>query len=162
MSRVTAVPEGVDGVAGIVAQLNGLKAQYGRLPAIRSMALRIIAGLGNHDQAGQITKLAGFVRGAVRYVCDPLNLEYIQTPDAMLLEIARNGYVYGDCDDHALLFASLAESIGIPCDIAGVAAPGSVTYDHVIVVAHLEAGIVRRTRGRRQDPAAAGIRRQAD
>lgn len=124
----------------IVATLAQLKDYFGRLPAIRSAALQICGPAANHDQAGQVNALAAFVRGAVVYVSDPVNAEFIQTPDLLLLQINSHGCAYGDCDDHCLLFAALCESLGIPCDIAGVASTGSGAPDHVVVTAHLDAG----------------------
>lgn len=140
ISSVAAVADGAPGIQQIVSTLSGLREYYGRLPAIRAAAVSIVRGVGDHAQAEQVNLLAGFVRGAVRFLCDPLNAEFIQTPDVMLLDIDANGFTYGDCDDHCLLFAALCESIGIPCEIVGVAATGEGLPDHVICVAHLDSG----------------------
>ncbi len=140
VSGVTPLPDGPQGVVDTVQQLARLKTYYGRLPAIRAVALRIVAGTGNHDQAAQVNAIAAFVRGAIDYVCDPLNVEFITTPDVILAQIGRHGFAQGDCDDHALTFASLLESIGIAADVVGVAAIAGGAPDHVVVVAHLEGG----------------------
>lgn len=140
ISSVSAVAEGAPGIRKIVSTLAQLKEYYGRLACIRAAAVAIIYGVGDHAQAAQVNALAAFVRGGVRFLADPLNSEFIQTPDVMLLEINAGGFTYGDCDDHSLLFASLCESIGIPCDIVGVAATGSGVPDHVITIAYLDAG----------------------
>ncbi len=140
MIAVYQLSPGAAGVDQILATLNLLREHYGRLPAIRAAAICIIRGVGNDDQAAQIHALAQFVRECVRYLSDPINAEFIQTPDRMLLEIAAHGYTYGDCDDHALLFAALAEAIGIPCEIRGVQSGAGPLADHVVTVAHLEAG----------------------
>lgn len=140
VSQVSVVADGVAGIRQIVATLNQLKSYYGRLEVIRMVALRIIAGAGNHDQAAQVTRLASFVRGAIVYVADPLNAEFIQTPDVLLLLIARNGFAQGDCDDHCILFATLCEAIGIPAEVVGVTSQNGTQPDHVIVIAQLDAG----------------------
>lgn len=140
VSSVSRVADGAAGVAEILATLDRLKTHYGRLPAIRAAALLICGPMGNHDQAAQLCALAGFVRSAVTYVADPVNAEFIQTPDVLLLAIHARGRVSGDCDDHCLLFAALCESIGIPATIVGVAAAGAQLADHVIVVVETEAG----------------------
>lgn len=140
LSSASALPDGFDGVAEIVATLARLKNYYGRLPAMRSAALQIAGPSANHDQAAQVNALAGFARGAVIYVSDPVNAEFIQTPDVMLTEINSRGMTHGDCDDHCLLFASLCESVGIRCDIVGVASMQGGPLDHVIVIAYLDAG----------------------
>ncbi len=140
ISSVAAVADGAPGIQQIVSTLSALREYYGRLPAVRAAAVSIIHGVGDADQAEQVNRLAAFVRGAVRFLADPLNAEFIQTPDVMLLAIHANGFTYGDCDDHCLLFACLAESIGIPCEIVAVAASGAGLPDHVICVAHLDSG----------------------
>lgn len=140
ISSVYAVAEGVPGIRQIVSDLAYLKEFYGRLACLRGAAVAIVRGAGNHDQAAQVNALARFVRERVRFLCDPLNCEFVQTPDVMLLDIQANGFTYGDCDDHCLLFASLGEAIGIPCDIVGVAAGGTGVPDHVIAIAYLDAG----------------------
>ncbi len=140
ISSIAAVPDGPAGIQQIVSTLSALREYYGRLPAIRGAAVAIIHGVGDHDQAGQVAALSAFVRQGVRFLSDPLNSEYIQTPDVMLLAIHDNNFTYGDCDDHCLLFACLAESIGIPCEIVAVAASGSGLPDHVICVVHLDSG----------------------
>lgn len=141
ISSVSKIPDGLAGVRQIVGTLNTIKDHYGRLPAIRSIALRIIGRTRDGDQAAQISALARFVREKLVYTADPLNAEFIQTPDLILLQISREGRARGDCDDHCVLFASLAESIGIPCQIAGVrSVPGAALPDHVIVISELENG----------------------
>lgn len=132
------IADGRPGIRRILEVLTRLKEEYGRLPAIRSAALAIASSAIDDDQAGQVNRLAVFVRTALIYVRDPLNLEFVQTPDLLLLAIDRDGFAQGDCDDHVLLFAALAESLAIECDIAGVCSPGAVTEDHVIAVVHLD------------------------
>lgn len=133
------ISAGKPGIADILAYLDALKSAYGANPAIRAAALDIVRTTRNDDQTAHLGRLAKFVRQNVVYVADPINLEFIQTPDKLLLEIARTGRAHGDCDCHVLLFASLCESLGIPCQIAAVIAPNSPgpTPDHVIAVANL-------------------------
>lgn len=113
-----------------------MKEYYGGLPSVRAAALIIAGSQVNNDQTGQVDRLADYVRRAMVYQADPYNAEFTQTPDVLLVQINRRGFARGDCDDHVLLFASLAESLGIYCDIVGVMAPGSSNYDHVIVEAY--------------------------
>jgi transglutaminase-like putative cysteine protease len=134
------VPDGLAGVELIVTRLNQYRELYGRLPGIRAAAVQILDRLNiGESERDQVEGLAYFVRTSVRYVCDPLNAELFQTPDRMLLDIAGQGYTRGDCDDHALLFASLAEAIGIPCEIVAVNTGGALP-DHVVVVAQISTG----------------------
>lgn len=129
------VADGEAGIQQILGTLEQLKNYYGTLPVVRTIALRIANTGIDNDQAAHADRLADFVRGSLIYVADPLNAEWIQTPDVLLLEIAQSGKVSGDCDDHCLLFASLCESIGIPCAIVGVVSIGGDKFDHVICTA---------------------------
>jgi hypothetical protein len=140
ISAWTRAADGDAGIRQILATLANLKSYYSRLPAIRAAALRIAGSDLDNDQLGHVNRLAGFVRGALVYVADPIDAEFITTPDVLLCEIHRSGQVAEDCDGHVLLFTTLCESLGIPCDIAGVCSAGGVTWDHVIAVVRLESG----------------------
>lgn len=130
------IADGEPGIRQIVANLNAAKDHYGSLPAIRSAALAITGPKIDDDDAGNVQKLAAFVRSSVVYVKDPINSELTQTPDVVLLDIHNTGTARGDCDDHVLLFASLVESLGVFCSIVGVKIPGSPTFNHVICIAY--------------------------
>jgi len=130
------ISDGITGVRQIVARLNRMKRYYGQLPAMRAVALGIAGTLVDNDQAGNVARLADYVRRGVVYQTDPFNAEFTQTPDRMLLEINSRGFTHGDCDDHCLLFASMAEALGVQTQIVGVMAPGSDTYNHVICVTY--------------------------
>lgn len=131
---------GMAGTEATLALLTQWKDFYGTLPAIRAAALLIAGGLQDNDPAAQAAQLARFVKVSVVYQQDPVGSELVQSPDVMLAAISNspNGVTHGDCDDHVLLFCALAESLGISCSVAGVAAPGSDRINHVIAVAHLE------------------------
>jgi len=130
------IAEGEAGIRQIVNRLQRMKDYYGALPAIRAAALAIAGTRVNNDQQGHVDRLAEYVRRGVVYQADPYNAEFTQTPDVLLLQINRRGFARGDCDDHVLLFASLAESLGVFTDIVGVVAPGGSTWNHVIVIAY--------------------------
>ena len=134
------IGNGPDGIAATLALLTRWKNYYGTLPVIRRAALVIAGSMEDNDSAQQAATLAQFVRRALVYQTDPVNSEYIQSPDVLLLAIATSpsGTAAGDCDDHVVLFASLAESLGIACDVAGVVSPDAQTVNHVIAVAHLD------------------------
>lgn len=75
-------------------------------PRIRDCASDIIAELPGKCFHAEITYLYLFVRNSIRYQADIVDVETIQTPWETL---ARG---YGDCDDQALLLASLLGSVG--------------------------------------------------
>lgn len=128
------ITDGEPGIRQILQNLQALKNYYGSLPSIRAAALAIGGTRTNNDQLTSALKLADYVKRGLVYQADPFNSELTQTPDVLLLQINRRGYAAGDCDDHVLLFASLAESLGIYTEIVGVKAPGSDAWNHVIVI----------------------------
>lgn len=128
------IAEGEQGIRTILQNLQALKNYYGTLPSIRAAALAIGGTRTNNDQLTSARKLADYVRRGMVYQADPFNAEFTQTPDVLLLQINRQGYAAGDCDDHVLLYAALAEALGIYTEIVGVMAPGSDTWNHVIVI----------------------------
>lgn len=132
------VADGEAGIQQIVGRLAALKNHYGAQPAIRRAAVKIAGGIVNDDDRGNAERLARFVRRALVYVKDPLDAEFIQAPDVLLLEIVAQGRAHGDCDDHVLLYASLAQSLGIPTEIAGVKLPPSPTFNHVIAISDID------------------------
>jgi hypothetical protein len=72
---------------------------------VRNLAVK----LGGRFQAGdfkQARRLYEYVREEINYVCDPLGIEEVQSPETTL---KLGG---GDCDDKAVLLASLLKSIG--------------------------------------------------
>ncbi|MES2367635.1 MAG: transglutaminase-like domain-containing protein [Pseudomonadota bacterium] len=69
-------------------------------------ALQLVSNLTAKDHAAEIAALNIYVRDRIRYVRDVLDCETLQTPQATM-ELGQ-----GDCDDKAILLASLLMSIG--------------------------------------------------
>ncbi len=136
------IGSGPDGTAATLALLTAWKNYYGTLPAIRRAALLIAGSIEDNNQAAQVASLAQFVKQSLVYQADPINSEFVQSPDLLLVAISTSadGVARGDCDDHVLLFCALAESLGIACDAAGVRANGAAVVNHVIAVVHLATG----------------------
>lgn len=89
---------------------------------MRLTALSLIEPLPPQDFAGEILMLSGFVRDDIRYVGDVYGVETLHTPEA-ILEIGQ-----GDCDDKALLLASLLMSIGRKCQFCVLERDGAFCH----------------------------------
>ena len=140
LSAWTPLAPGDAGIRTVLRRLVALKDYYGRLPEIRAAAL-VIAGSGvDHDEMGHVARLFSWVQRKLVYVSDPFNAELIVTPDVLLVEIDRDGSASGDCDDHVLLYAALAESLGIRTTPVAVKTPDSAVWNHVIAVSTLDDG----------------------
>lgn len=99
---------------------------------VRETTVSILRGVGNNDVPNQVKMVADWVRKSVTYVRDPVDGEYIITPDRMLQNWAQYGYMAGDCDDHVVLLNAMLGSIGVPTKAIGVKFGGSKEFNHVI------------------------------
>lgn len=97
---------------------------------IRNLAVAITtkgflngAGLRQKDFEGEARRIHAFVRDQIRYVRDTDGIELLHDP-ATLLQIGA-----GDCDDKAILAASLLGSIGHPTRFVAIALePGRFSH----------------------------------
>jgi PBP1b-binding outer membrane lipoprotein LpoB len=84
--------------------------------SVRDLAIEITKGATSDKDA--VTAIFEYVRDTINYVNDPrvteLDFDYIQEP---LQTVQREA---GDCDDHAVLLASLLEAIGYSTTICFV------------------------------------------
>lgn len=81
-------------------------------PLVRRQALQIVASVDGRNQREQASRLRTWLHAHFRFVRDPAGAELLHAPDLLLQDLARQGYVQGDCDDAAILGAALAKSIG--------------------------------------------------
>jgi hypothetical protein len=101
----------------------------------RNLAVRAVGPFGERgdDQARQAVVIRNWLASVWRFVRDPMNRELGRNTSAMLLEYQDTGTVMGDCDEAAILGASLGLSIGIQptltvLEFEGQEIPG---YSHV-------------------------------
>jgi len=80
-------------------------------PTVRNKTIDVIraAGVPERDKAGEVRAVHEFVKKHLRYVSDPLAVEFLTYPETLLLSRTD-----GDCDDHVMLEAAMLGSIGIP------------------------------------------------
>lgn len=117
----------------IIATLKALSVQFGRDYRIREFTVSLFpSDMGNNSLGRIIRLIASFVRDHVIYVPDPIGTEYIISPLVMIERIQTEGRVYGDCDDHVLLFNAMALSVGYEVRVAGVHLNRRDVFDHVI------------------------------
>ena len=132
----------LSGDAGTYQSLSAMRAAIETdrtSPFVRNAAVQAIAGAPERNFLSEVTGILDYVRERVRYTRDPLDVEYVQTPDFMLRAIRRDGTVSGDCDDSAVLFAALAEAVGYETRFSVLGEAGE-NYAHVIVEVRDNAG----------------------
>jgi len=124
---------GIDNVLEIASKL---VTSYTGRDDLRALALRITRGIRPNRATGlpdlrNVDQIANaiykWITSNINYVRDPWNIERIQSPDVTLRQKA------GDCDDHAILSATLLQTLGIQTGFRIVSRTGR-TYDHIYTV----------------------------
>jgi non-ribosomal peptide synthetase component F len=121
------LPGGATGTSVTLNHMVKLAREGAKDPLVIQTAHALVAGLPQYDRLGEIRALTEFVRDGIRYTNDPLDMELLRTPRAML-EMKT-----GDCDDKATLLAALLRAIGRPSRFIAIAMHGSDLYSHVLV-----------------------------
>ena len=82
-------------------------------PTIRRLALNILEQyqVPSMNYVEEALAIGDYVKNKVRYVRDPDGIEYLQDPIDLVKHI-QEGLAQGDCDDMALLAATLLLSVG--------------------------------------------------
>lgn len=61
------------------------------------------------------------------------NEEVVRTPEFMVLQWERDGFVEGDCDDIATLYAAYLKALGFRCRFVAIRYDGTPDFKHVFV-----------------------------
>lgn len=116
----------------ILSVLSKLISEYGIDPRVRRFTTSLFGSeVGNDDRSGQVRAITSFMSDHVRYVRDPLGIEYVRSPIAMLDEYEKFGMANGDCDDQVLLSGAMFNSIGFAVRPVGIHLFDAEYHDHV-------------------------------
>jgi transglutaminase-like putative cysteine protease len=101
-------------------------------PKIVAVAVNIVRDVDGHDLHALALRVREWVTSSVRFLPDPvMDGDYIRTPDYLLSEIQQYGIARGDCDDVAVLTATMGMAVGLFARFHAVAFSGRETYSHV-------------------------------
>lgn len=125
LAELRAIPEGAAGIRATLNIMAAIARQYRAMPDMRYQAEAIVHDLPGKDYAAEAAAIQAWVRDSIRYTQDVNGVETLKTPD-VTLETGQ-----GDCDDKALLAATLLESIGHPARFVAIASASPAAYDHV-------------------------------
>lgn len=131
--KLTTIPSGDAGVAATLRLMVDTVLKYRANPTIRLTAQNLVRNCPERDRACHLRTLQGYVRDTITYLPDVRDVETLQSPDLTL----RQGS--GDCDDKAILLASLLESIGFPTRFCAIGVRGG-DFSHVSAQAMLGKG----------------------
>jgi hypothetical protein len=107
-------------------------------PYVRKFAERIIRDIKDRDEMGEIQAVYDFMINHIKYVHDPLGIEFIQTPPYILNQMELGDIPALDCDDYTVLSLSLLRSIGYNVAIRLAAYHEKENFEHVYGLVFLE------------------------
>ncbi len=114
-AQLLAIPDGPHGTRETLRVMARVTRHARKTLPVRQLAMRIVRGVGGHKNfKGQVSALHSWVKNNIQFVRDIHGVETIQTPEKTL-EFAQ-----GDCDDQAVLLASLLMSVGFPARFVAV------------------------------------------
>lgn len=123
-----ALPRGDAGVLETLKEMRSIVRTWRASPIVLQRATELTRPCPGKDWLCEARALHRYVRDAIRYQMDPRDVETIRTPELTMRERA------GDCDDKAVLLASLLEAVGHPSAFVALAfgAPPA-PFSHVYV-----------------------------
>lgn len=112
-----------------------------RDPYVVHVANQIISGARSRDWSGQVEQIRDFMDCQFVFVDNPIGMQRVQPPAAMLEDIAARGFTQGACNDAATLIATIGMADGLPARFRAVAfgtpsgdadADAEVPFTHVV------------------------------
>lgn len=97
-----------------VAHMRQLVRSARKDPAVLQLVREVCAGLEPGDYNSEILAIYNWVDANVRYVRDIHEVELLIAPQRMIA-LAKQGKASGDCDDIAMLTASMLMAVGNEC-----------------------------------------------
>lgn len=119
------IPDGDEGTRVTLETMRSVVRKGIENPAIVPIARLLVQDVPEKNQQREADTLFYYVKDVIRYVRDPLDIEGIVWP-RQVLEMQA-----GDCDDKVVLFATLANAIGIAARFVAIKLPGKDFYSHV-------------------------------
>lgn len=106
-----------------------------RTPKVRSLAVAIVSRkcgrkfcIDERDYANEVKAIFDYVRSNIRYVRDPQGIDTFTRADRTF-DVGG-----GDCDDYAIVLASLLGSVGYPTRFRVIRTKGASDWNHIYVM----------------------------
>jgi hypothetical protein len=101
------------GVYATVERMKQLVRTRMGTPAVRKVSVNIARDAGSKDGMAQAMAIRDWCEDHTFFIRDPHGMELLHDPILMLQVILRDGDIAVDCDDVALLAATLGKSVGL-------------------------------------------------
>lgn len=112
-------------VLDTVTMINNIIEEQKIKPEIRAKALKLIQGIPEDDQMGEIKRLFEYVRKNIRFTRDVQGIETLQYPENTMK------WGGGDCDCKVILLGSLLSAIGHKIRYSIYKITNPVKFDHI-------------------------------
>lgn len=119
------IPEGAAGIAVTLSYMVAWAREFSVDPALRATVRQIFNSVPAKNRTAEAVAIQQYVKQAIRYTMDVEGVEVLQTPLDTL------EYRHGDCDDQALLVATLLLSAGYQPRYVVFAFDGPGEWAHV-------------------------------
>lgn len=106
-------------------------------PEVRFTVEEICRYLTPKDYRSEILAVRYWVADRCPYFRDPVHVEWIRDPVALLEAIKKNGTVRCDCDEVTVLLAALLLAAGAPCEFVTVSFVRGQPPSHVFLRAEV-------------------------
>lgn len=113
----------------MVRALNGPRGE--RSVRVRSFTESVVSGLQPKDYLSEMLAIRYAVAEKVRYLNDPLTTEWVKDPERLVEEIQANGRANADCDEIALLIATMIRQVGREAEFVTVGFQKNGAHSHV-------------------------------
>lgn len=138
-AKNSSVGDGIVGNVDTIQIMRKMAREGSKNPLVRRLATNILDyhKIPSHHYLDEARAIGAFVQQHVRYVKDIAGVETLHAPDMLIRMMSDAGYTAADCDDMALLIASMLLSIGIVPKFRAVRyRTTSGPYNHIYVVVY--------------------------
>ena len=122
-ARLGSLPPGDAGTRAVLKEMARLARRFSKDLAIIQLARKIVQHVPPKQYGGEVVAVHAWVRANIRYVRDVEGVETLADP------IATINMHAGDCDDQAVVVATLLLAIGHKCRYVAIGpAPGALCH----------------------------------
>lgn len=98
---------------------------------VRQAVQEVVRGLQPKDYLSEILAIRNWVGEKVRYANDPASVEWVADPQRLIEDIIKHGRAVADCDEIALLIATMARQVGRDAQFVTVGFSQPNRFTHV-------------------------------
>lgn len=107
------LPKGDAGIEATIESMRAIVIHATGSPIMQSIAARLSARADRKDRLGQVRQVRDWARRVLLFKPDGFGQETLRIPEQLIADIAEAGKTSADCDDSAMLIASLLSILGL-------------------------------------------------